>query len=167
MLAFITRYAQLLLGSIGFLIVLPLVWLAVGELFTVNASVEFVNTDYPDASPESVELLFAEYADAARSISQGLVRFVAPILWLCHALALMWWARFESLVTWRGLLLRSGISALLTLPLLVLAIAALNERNAHRSGPPIVAGMILSVVVATAVAFRGYARLDGQRLPHD
>ncbi len=163
--AFVTRYARLLLGSLSFLIVLLLVWMAVGELFTVNASVELVSAENLEASPEAVELLIAEYAHATRSFNLGFVLFFSPIIWLCHALALLWWARLESRVTWRGRLLRSGISAVLTLPLLALVLfaASLNARNQHRDGPAVVAGMILGVVIATAVAFRGYAVRDARR----
>ncbi len=94
-------------------------------------------------------------------LGRGVVLGVAPIVWLVHLGALLWWARHKVSEPFCALVLRCIASAVLVLMCFagVLSVAGLAEDHGMNGvGLLTLAGMALMVVGATAAAFWRFAR---------
>ncbi len=153
-IAFGVRYARLLLASVSFLIVFAVSWLALAAVL--------VGRSLPDG-------VASEQAASSYAMNYGIVLFVSPFVWVCHALALMWWARVDSEGSWRSRVARCAVSALLTVVLFAILFSAVGIREdaAYLVFPFIPVGMVLSVLAATTAAFHSYGKSPSPTKNHE
>ncbi len=135
---FVARAVRLLAGSIGFLCTFLLLAIMASDRLTDCAE---------------------NYSGC--QMGRGVVLGVAPLAWLVHLGALLWWARRDARWPFYAIFLRCCVSALLTILLFagILSLGRLADEHALNGvGTAVLIAMVLAVVGATALAF-GRSRL--------